>query len=145
MWIVFSLLAAFTAALVVTLTKVGVQKVAPALAFAVQAALILVVSWTVVIARGRLVEISQIDRRSWLFLVSAGILTACSSLFSFQAIKLGPAAGAGTLDKVSLVFVLILAAVFLKEKLTWPVVLGAGLMLAGAVLIAFSRQAGQSQ
>ncbi len=139
MWIVFSLLAAFTAAVVVTLTKLGVQKVAPALAFAVQAVLILVVAWTVAIARGGLPEIAQIDRRSWTFLIIAGVLTACSSLFSFQAIKLGPAAGAGTLDKVSLVFVLILAAVFLKEKLSWPIVLGAGLMLAGAVLIAFSR------
>lgn len=141
MWIVFSLLAAFTAAVVVTLTKLGVQKVAPALAFAVQAVLILVVSWTVAIARGGLPEIAQIDRRSWGFLIIAGVLTACSSLFSFQAIKLGPAAGAGTLDKVSLVFVLILAAVFLKEKLSWQIIAGAGLMLGGAVLIAFSREA----
>ena len=143
MWIVFSLLAALTAAIVVTLTKVGVQKVTPSLAFAVQTVLILVVAWTLVIARGRLPELAHIERRSWIFLAVAGVLTACSSLFSFQAIKLGPAAGAGTLDKVSLVFVLILAAIFLKEKLTWPVVVGAGLMLAGAVLIAFSRQVEQ--
>ncbi|MBC7448299.1 MAG: EamA family transporter [Hymenobacteraceae bacterium] len=139
MWIVFSLLAAFTAAVVVTLTKLGVQKVAPALAFAVQAVLILIVSWAVAIARGGLPEIARIDQRSWTFLIIAGVLTTCSSLFSFQAIKLGPAAGAGTLDKVSLVFVLILAAVFLKEKMTWQIVFGAGLMLAGAVVIAFSR------
>mgnify|MGYP002776996718 CR=1 FL=1 len=139
MWIVFSLLAAFTAACVVTLTKVGVQKVAPSVAFAVQAVLMLVVSWGLVVGRGRLPELAHVDRRTWGFLVAAGVLTTLSSLFSFQALKLGPAGGAGTLDKVSLVFVLILAAVFLKEKLSWQVIAGAGLMLVGAVLIALSR------
>ena len=138
MWIVFSLLAAFTAAIVVTLTKVGVQRVPPTLAFAVQTVLILAVAWAVVLARGETPELARIDRRSWLFLGAAGVLTAGSSLFSFQALKLGPAAGAGTLDKVSLVFVLLLAALFLKERMTWQIVAGAGLMLGGAVLIAFS-------
>lgn len=141
MWVIFSLLAALTAAIVVTLTKVGVRHVSPSVAFAVQAVLILLVSWTLVAARGRLPELARIDRRSWGFLIAAGILTACSSLFSFQAIKHGPAAGAGTLDKVSLVFVLVLAAVFLKEKLNYQIIAGAGLMLAGALLIAFSLSA----
>ncbi len=140
MWIVFSLLAAFTAAVVVTLTKLGVQKVHPTLAFAVQAVLILLVSWSLVVARGRLPELAQIDRRSWWFLAIAGVLTAFSSLFSFQAIKLGPAGQAGTLDKVSLVFVLILSAVVLKEKLSWQVIGGGALMLAGAIVIALSRE-----
>lgn len=139
MWIVFSLLAAFTAAVVVTLTKLGVQRVAPTLAFAIQAVLILLVSWTVVIARGGLPELAQIDRRSAIFLVVAGVLTTLSSLFSFQAIKLGPAAQAGTLDKVSLVFILLLSAFVLKEKLSWQIIVGAGLMLIGAVTIALSR------
>jgi bacterial/archaeal transporter family protein len=139
MWILFSLLAAFTAAVVVTLTKLGVQKVAPSVAFAVQAVLILVISWSLVIARGRLPELAQIDRRSWWFLVIAGVLTACSSLLSFQAIKLGPAGQAGTLDKVSIVFVLLLSAFVLKEKLSWQVIAGGALMLAGALVIALSR------
>ena len=139
MWIVFSLLAAFTAAVVVTLTKLGVQRVAPTLAFAIQAVLILLVSWTVVIARGGLPELAQIDRRSAIFLVVAGVLTTLSSLFSFQAIKLGPAAQAGTLDKVSLVFILLLSAFVLKEKISWQIIAGAGLMLIGAVTIALSR------
>ena len=138
MWILFSLLAALTAAVVVTLTKIGVQRVAPTLAFAVQSVLILVVAWTVVLVRGHLPGLAQLDRRSWGFLALAGVLTAGSSLLSFQALKLGPAAQAGTLDKVSLVFVLVLAAVFLKEKLSWQIVLGAALMTAGVILIALA-------
>ncbi len=139
MWIIFSLLAALTAASVVTLTKLGVQKVAPTVAFAVQAVLILVVSWSIVIARNELPGVAQIERRTWIFLVAAGVLTTLSSLFSFQAIKLGPAAQAGTLDKVSLVFVLILSAVVLKERLSWQIITGAGLMVIGAIMIAMSR------
>ncbi|RTQ47847.1 EamA family transporter [Hymenobacter gummosus] len=140
MWVVFSLLAALSASVVVTLTKIGVKNVDPVLAFAVQAVLILLVSWGVAGWQGKLPELSSIPRRDLLFLVAAGIVTTLSSLFSFQALKLGAASRAGVLDKVSLVFVVILAAIFLKEKLNWQLVLGAALMLGGAVLIALSQK-----
>jgi bacterial/archaeal transporter family protein len=143
MWIVFSLLAALSAAVVVTLTKIGVKNVDPILAFAVQAVLIVLVAWGVAGWQGKLPDLAQIPRRDLLFLVAAGVVTCLSSLFSFQALKLGDASRAGVLDKVSLVFVIILAVVFLKDKLNWQLVLGAALMLGGAVLIALSeKQAG---
>jgi transporter family protein len=140
MWIVFALLAALSAAVVVTLTKIGVKNVDPNLAFAVQAVLILLVSWGVVSWQGKLGQLADIPRRDLLFLVAAGVVTTLSSLFSFQALKLGAASRAGTLDKVSLVFVVILSVVFLKEKLSWQLVLGAALMAAGAVVIAWSQK-----
>ncbi|RAK62901.1 EamA family transporter [Hymenobacter edaphi] len=140
MWIVFSLLAALSAAVVVTLTKIGVKNVAPPLAFAVQAVLILLVSWGVVAWQGKLGELAAIPRRDLLFLAAAGVITCLSSLFSFQALKLGTASRAGTLDKVSLVFVVILAVLFLKEKVNWQLVVGAVLMAGGAALIALSQK-----
>ncbi|MCC3160803.1 EamA family transporter [Hymenobacter sp. 15J16-1T3B] len=141
MWMVFSLLAALSAAIVVTLSKIGLKNVDPVLAFAVQAVLILLVSWGVVTWQGKLPDVSSIPRRDLLFLVAAGVVTCLSSLCSFQALKLGAASRAGVLDKVSLVFVVILAVVFLKEKLNWQLVLGALLMVGGAVLIALSQKA----
>lgn len=128
-------------ATVVTLSKAGIKNVSPSLAFAIQAVLIIVVSWGAVLWEGLLPEISKVDRKSWVFLVVAGILTAASSLLSFRALSLGDASRVSPLTNVALVFSVALAAIFLKEKLTWQVVLGAGFMVAGVLLIATAKPA----
>jgi transporter family protein len=87
--------------------------------------------------------VSAIDRRTWLFLIAAGIVTGVSSLLSFRALSLGNASRVSPLDKVSLVFAILLAVVFLKEKVSWQVLLGAGLMVVGAVVIAMAKPAGE--
>ncbi|MBC6989257.1 MULTISPECIES: EamA family transporter [Hymenobacter] len=140
MWIVFSLLAALTAAIVVTLSKAGIKNMDSSLAFAVQSVLILIVAWSVVIWQGRLPEVTRIEPRTWLYLVLAGVITCVSSLLSFRALKLGDAARASPLDKISLIFSIALAVIFLKEKINWQVIVGALLMAAGAVFIATSKQ-----
>jgi transporter family protein len=139
MWIVFSLLAAVSAAVVVTLSKAGIKNVDSSLAFAIQSVLILVVAWSVVAYQGNLPDVSRIDRRSMTFLIIAGVVTCVSSLLSFQALKLGEASRASPLDKVSLVFSIILAVIFLKEKINWQVIVGAVLMAAGALFIALAK------
>ncbi|MFD2718899.1 EamA family transporter [Hymenobacter monticola] len=139
MWIVFALLAAVVSATVVTLSKAGIKNVPPSLAFAIQAVLIIVVSWGTVVWEGLLPEITKIDRKSWAFLITAGILTATSSLLSFRALSLGDASRVSPLTNVALVFSVLLAALFLKEKLTWQVLLGAGFMVAGVLLIATAK------
>ncbi len=141
MWIIFALLAAVVSATVVTLSKAGIKNVSPSLAFAIQAVLIIAVSWGTVVWEGLLPELGKIDRKSWLFLVAAGVLTATSSLLSFRALSLGDASRVSPLTNVALVFSVTLAAIFLKEKLTWQVLLGAGLMAGGALLIAFAKPA----
>ena len=143
MWIVFSLLAALAAAVVVTLSKAGIKNVDSSLAFAIQSVLIVVVAWSVVAWQGNLPDVSGIDRRSWLFLIAAGVITCISSLLSFRALSLGNASQVSPLDKVSLIFAIALAAVFLKEKVSWQVLVGAGLMVIGAVVIAMAKPAGE--
>lgn len=140
MWLLFSLSAALATAIVVTLSKAGIKNVDSSLAFAIQSVLILLVAWGVVIGQGNLPDVARIDRRSWVYLVLAGVITCVSSLLSFRALKLGDAARVSSLDKVSLVFSVILAVVFLKEKVTWQVVLGVVLMGVGAVVIAVARE-----
>ncbi|MVM32746.1 EamA family transporter [Spirosoma sp. HMF4905] len=139
MWIVFALSAALAAATVVTLSKAGVKHVDSSLAFAIQSVLILVVSWSVVITQGHLPDVMRIERRVWIYLVVAGVLTCLSSLLSFRALKLGNASQVSPLTNFSLVFSIILASVFLKEKLSWQVIAGAVLMAVGAVTIAMAR------
>ena len=139
MWVVFALLAAISAASVVTLSKSGIKNVPPSLAFAIQAVLIIVISWGTVLWEGLLPEIGKVDRKSWVFLVVAGVLTAASSLLSFRALSLGNASRVSPVTNVSLVFSVALAALFLKEKLTWQVIVGAALMAGGAILIAMGE------
>lgn len=140
MWIVFSLLAALSAATVVTLSKIGIKNIESSVGFAIQSILIVIVAWSVVFFQGHLAEVERIDRRSWLFLVAAGVLTCMSSLFSFQALKMGDASRTSSFDKISLVFSVILAVVFLKDKVNWQLVVGATLMGAGAIFIAYSSE-----
>ena len=144
MWIVFALLAAVVSATVVTLSKAGIKNVSPSLAFAIQAVLIIVVSWGAVLWEGLLPEITKIDRKSWIFLLAAGVLTATSSLLTFRALSLGDASRVSPLTNTALIFSVLLAALFLKEKLTWQVLLGAGLMVAGAILIATTKPSDKS-
>ena len=84
MWVVFSLLAALCAAVVVTLSKVGVKNTESSLAFAIQSVLILVVSWGVVIGQGLLADVGRIERKTWLYLVAAGVVTCTLNFLAGQ-------------------------------------------------------------
>jgi bacterial/archaeal transporter family protein len=143
MWIVFALLAALAAGASVVLSKAGLKNLDSTLAFAIQSIFILLISWTATIWQKNLADISSIDKRTWLFLIGAGVATTLSSLFTFRALKLGDASLVSSLERLSLVFAVIFAVLFLKEKLNWQVVVGVLLMIGGAVLIGISQQSAE--
>jgi transporter family protein len=145
MWIVFSLLAAISAACAIVLSKAGLKKVDPSLAFAVQAIMILSISWGLVFFQKKSPDLSRIDQSSWLYLISAGVITCLSSLFQFNALKLGDAALVSSIERLSLVFAIVLSVIFLKEQLNWKVIVGAILMICGALMITLSRSSGSNQ
>ncbi|KQR92692.1 hypothetical protein ASG01_12425 [Chryseobacterium sp. Leaf180] len=138
MWILWAVLAAVSAALVVVLTKAGLKNVDSSLAFAIQAILILAITWSVVLFQGNFTEIKNIERNAWIFLLAAGVFTSLSTLFSYKALSTGNASYVATIERTSLVITIILSIIFLKEKLTWQLVVGGTVMIAGAVLISFS-------
>jgi bacterial/archaeal transporter family protein len=143
MWIVFALLAALSAGASVVLSKAGLKNLDSTLAFAIQSILILLISWSAVLWQKDAAAISSIDKRTWIFLVGAGVATTLSSLFTFRALKLGDASLVSSLERISLVFAVLFAVLFLNERLNWKVVLGVALMIGGAVLIGFSRQSAE--
>ena len=136
MWIVYVLLAAISAAIVVTLSKAGLKNVDSNLGFAIQSVLILIVSWSVVAWNGQYSELSKVESNAWFYLIAAGVVTCISSLLTFAALKLGDASRVSPLGQISLVFSILLAILFLKEKVSWQTMLGAGLMAVGAIVIA---------
>ena len=102
--------------------------------------LIIIISWGVVVVQGNTGQLKTIDGRAWVYLLVAGVFTALSSLFTFRALKLGEASVVNPLERLSMVFAIVLAAWFLKEKITWQIIIGAGLMVAGAIIIAMAKK-----
>lgn len=139
MWIVFALAGALLAAIAVVLSKAGIKETDAFLAFAIQSVMILIVSWSAAFIQRQAGSLQSIDKKTWLFLIGAGIATCLSSLSTFKALKLGPASLVTSLERLSLVFAVVLAVVFLKEKLNWQVIIGVILMIGGGVIIGMSK------
>jgi len=139
MWIFWAVLAAISAGLVIVLTKAGLKNVDSSLAFAIQSILILGVTWGVVFFQGNLGEWKNIEKHAWIFLILAGIFTTLSTLFSYKALSMGEASYVATIERSSLVVAILLSVIFLKEKVTWQLITGAAIMIAGALLISLSE------
>ena len=135
-WRIWALGSALFAALTAILAKVGVAGVNSNLATAIRTGVILVFSFALVWATGEGRGIARLNARHWMFLTLSGLATGLSWLCYFRALQLGEASRVAPVDKLSVVFVIALAALVLGEKLTWHQWLGGGLILAGAVVIA---------
>ena len=138
-WLIYAILSAVFAALVAILAKIGITGVNSNLATAIRTVVILLFAWGIVFAQGTFKDLGSISRYSMIFLVLSGIATGISWLFYFRALQLGNASQVAPIDKLSLVFTIILAAIFLKEKLSIQVALGALLMSLGAILITLAK------
>ena len=135
-WIYWSLLSALFAGATAILAKVGVAGVDSNLATAIRTSVVLVFSWIVAYATLQPSAIRSLTSRTWLFLVLSGLATGLSWLCYFRALQLGEASRVAPVDKLSVAFVILFAALFLGERLT--LVRGAGGLpiMAGAIILA---------
>jgi transporter family protein len=135
-WFSWALLSAFFAGLTAVLAKIGVAGVDSTLATAIRTTVILVFTWLIFFALSPVRNLSLLDGRNWLFLVLSGLATGLSWICYFRALQLGEASRVAPVDKLSVVFAIALAAFVLHERLTWHQWAGAGLIFAGAVILA---------
>jgi transporter family protein len=137
LWLLYASLSAFTAALVAIFAKLGLQNIDTTLATTVRSVIMAAFFVIASLLLGKFsgFSLSSFAGREWLLIIGAGIAGALSWLFYFLAIKIGPVNGVVALDRLSLVFVIIMAAIFIGEALTWRVAAGAILMVGGALLI----------
>src|SRR5271170_8321157 len=117
-WIVWSLLSALFAASTALLAKKGVTGIDPNLAIAIRTTVVVLFAWAIAIGFGVHGEISQIGRKSWIYLALSGLATALSWICYFRALSLGPASKVAPIDKLSVVFVIVLAWPVLGESMT---------------------------
>lgn len=137
-WLVWAVLSAIFAAATALLAKLGVAHVDPNLATAVRTTVVVLFAWMIAVAFGAHGGLVQIDRRSWLFLIASGIATGLSWICYFRALSLGQASKVAPIDKLSVVFVIALAAPILGEAVTTRKVIGGVLIAAGAIVLAFA-------
>jgi bacterial/archaeal transporter family protein len=134
-WRIYAFGSAIFAALTAILAKVGVIDVDSNLATFVRTVVILALCSLAVTIRGGWAW-ETVSPRSLRMLTLSGVATGLSWLCYFKALQAGPASRVAPIDKLSVVFVVLLAALFLREPLTLKVGIGAALITAGAVLMA---------
>ena len=135
-WLTWALLSAVFAAATAILAKRGVEGVDSHLATAIRTTVALVSPRAVALAAAPAGSLAAVSRRTWLWLVLSGLATGLSWLCYFRALQLGEASRVAPIDKLSVVLVVLFAALFLGETLTARTLLGAGLIAAGAVVLA---------
>ena len=135
MWIVFALLSAVFAALTSILAKIGIDGVNSNLATAVRTVVVVVMSWLMVFITNNQSGLAQISKKSWVFLILSGIATGASWLCYYRALQLGKATEVAAVDKLSIVFTLILAFIFLQDMFTVKSLIGCALIATGTILM----------
>ena len=136
-WLGWALLSALFAGATAVLAKIGVKDVDSNTATAIRTVVIVVFAWaTAFFTKSQ--PLSEIGKRTWVFLILSGLATGLSWLCYFRALQLGEASRVAPVDKLSVVVTIVLAAIFLHEHLSWHHWLGGLLIFTGAVVLAYA-------
>ena len=137
-WLFWAVLSALFAAATALLAKVGVAHVDPNLATAIRTSVVVVFAWVIALSLGTHAGLAHVGRRSWLFLIASGLATGLSWICYFRALSIGEASKVAPIDKLSVVFVVLLAWPMLGETITLAKGAGVLLIAAGAIVLAWA-------
>lgn len=135
MWLLFAIGSAVFAALTSILAKVGIENVNSNLATAIRTVVVVVMAWGMVFLTHAQEGLSQISRRSWIFLILSGLATGISWLCYYKALQMGEASKVVPIDKLSVILTLFLAFVFLHEQFTIKSLFGCVFIGVGTFLM----------
>ena len=138
-WMIYAVLAAVFAALTSILAKVGISGVESNLGTAIRTAVVLIMAWVIVFARGKQKGLKTIDKKELLFISLSGIATGASWLFYYHAIAHGMVSVVVPIDKLSIVVTVAFSYLVFREKLSKKAFLGLLLMVAGTLIMAFFK------
>ncbi len=135
MWFVLALGSAIFAALTSILAKIGIDGVNSNLATAIRTVVVVLMSWGMVFITNAQGGITDISKKSWIFLILSGLATGASWLCYYKALQIGDASKVVPIDKLSVAITLVLAFAFLHEQFTWKSAIGAVLITAGTLIM----------
>ena len=136
-WFLWALLSALFAGLTAVLAKQGVAGVNSNLATAIRTTVVLVFTWGIAFTSRASFSLDTLSGRTWTFLVLSGFATGLSWICYFRALQLGEASRVAPVDKLSVVFAIVLAAIVLHERMTWHHWVGGTLIVSGAIVMAW--------
>ena len=135
MWVLYAILSAVFASITSILAKVGIENVNSNLATAIRTVVVLLMAWAIVFITGKQHEITNIETKSWVFLILSGLATGASWLFMYKALQIGQASKVVPIDKLSVVLTMILAFIFLKETVDTKAIIGGILISIGTLIM----------
>ena len=135
-WLIYALLSAVFAALTSVLAKIGISGVESNLATAIRTAVILVMSWGIVLGKREQKLLKEIDRKELGFIALSGLATGASWLCYYYAVQNGVLSVVVPIDKLSIMVTVVFSRVFLKEKLTGKAGFGLVCMGMGTLIMA---------
>lgn len=135
MWFILALLSAVFAALTSILAKIGIDGVNSNLATAIRTMVVVVMAWGMVFLTNAQSGLTEIGKKSWIFLILSGMATGASWLCYYKALQIGEASKVVPVDKLSVVITLVLAFVFLHEQFTMKSLLGCILIGVGTLIM----------
>ena len=135
MWKYYAILSALFAALTAILAKVGIRGISGNVATAVRTFVVLVMAWGIVWIGGQMKEVRDLSKHNLLFLALSGIATGLSWIFYFKALETGDVSKVAPIDKLSVVFAMLLAFVLLKEPADLKTIAGGALVALGTIVI----------
>lgn len=134
MWILFAFGSALFAGLTAVLAKCGIKKTDSDTATAIRTVVVLIFSWIMVFISGSASDVMRLEPKTWLFLILSGMATGASWICYFRALQTGDVNKVVPIDKSSTVLTILMAVIFLGEKITWlkgiaVILIGAGTFL----------------
>lgn len=135
MWFLFAILSAIFAALTSILAKIGIENVNSNLATAIRTVVVVFMAWGMVFLTNAQKGITEVSRKSWIFLILSGLATGASWLCYYRALQMEKASKVVPIDKLSVVITLILSFVILHEEFTAKSLIGCVLIGAGTLVM----------
>ena len=136
-WVWFAIGSAFFAGLTAILGKLGVEGLNSHLATFILTVVILFVVMAIISMRNEWQLPQHIAVKPVIFLILSGIATGLSWLCYYRALQLAPASWVAPIDKLSVVIAIILGVTVLGEPISAKLLIGAGLILSGVLVLAF--------
>ena len=132
-WILYAVLSAIFAALTSVLAKMGISGVESNLGTAIRTAVVLIMAWGIVLAKGEQKQLKGINKKELVFIALSGLATGASWLCYYYAIQNGVMSVVVPIDKMSVLITVLFSVVFLKEKMSFKSIFGLIVMSAGTL------------
>lgn len=139
MWKYYAIASAIFAALTAIFAKIGIKNIDSNLAVALRTCVIVLMMWGIVFATNSADGIKTLSKSNWFFLILSGVTTGLSWLFYFKALRFGDVSRVAPIDKLSIVFTIVLSIIILKEPFSWKVILGVSLIASGSLIILLDK------